>query len=353
MLLELKSAQLFFTLHKSLMAFVNRRFAVLTSQPDLEGFGRVSPDERKKVSDAWLAHPEVLGEYLAANPDRFGPDWLALVAAWKEYRHGRFLFERQLARHAIFLTMDSPTRAYGVVALVDPLEKLCRQPPPVILETTLLPFGDLIVYDALLQAQAISFGASMRADFAATYMAIKKRGEIITSLAPPKAAEMAPAKTPAKTAEKAPAKAAAKAPTKAAAKAPAKKPAARSAATETSPIGRFRITSMTEWDQDFVDAEVEGFFEFSAGGGGSFQFGYVSGDIDHELTSRDGLPAVEFSWTGHDENDEASGRGWAVLSGDELRGQIAIHDGDRSGFVARRLAKAAWRSAQTAAGRRA
>ena len=345
MLLELKSAQLFFTVHKSLMAFVNRRFAVLTSQPDLEGFGRVSPDDRKKVRDAWLAHPEVLGEYLAANPDRFGPAWLALVAAWKEYRHGSFLFERQLARHAIFLTTDSPTRAYGVLALVDPLEKLCRQPPPVMLETTLLPFGNFIVYDGLLQAQGISFGPGMRGNFAATYMALKKRGEIITSLAPPKAAEMAPAKTPAKTEKKAPAKAAAKA--------PAKKPAARSADAETSPIGRFRITSMTEWDQDFVDAEVEGFFEFSAGGSGSFQFGYVSGDIDHELTRRDGLPAVEFSWTGQDENDEASGRGWAVLSGDELRGQIAIHDGDRSGFVARRVAQAAWRSAQTAAGRRA
>jgi hypothetical protein len=43
-------------------------------------------------------------------------------------------------------------------------------------------------------------------------------------------------------------------------------------------VGRWRITSMEMWGQDFVDAEVEGYFEFGPNGQGSFQFGYVSGD---------------------------------------------------------------------------
>ena len=34
---------------------------------------------------------------------------------------------------------------------------------------------------------------------------------------------------------------------------------------------------MDQWGQDFVDAEVEGFFEFGPNNGGSFQFGYVKG----------------------------------------------------------------------------
>src|SRR5205823_2858329 len=45
-----------------------------------------------------------------------------------------------------------------------------------------------------------------------------------------------------------------------------------------SPLeGRWRITWMEMWDQDFVDEEVEGYFDFEPNGRGSFQFGYVSG----------------------------------------------------------------------------
>jgi hypothetical protein len=98
--------------------------------------------------------------------------------------------------------------------------------------------------------------------------------------------------------------------------------------------GRWRITSMEMWDQDFVDAEVEGFIEFGPNGLGSFQFGYVSGEIDYREGAREGKPSVEWSWDGNDEMDPAQGRGWAVIDGGELHGLIAIHQGDESEFVA-------------------
>jgi hypothetical protein len=37
-----------------------------------------------------------------------------------------------------------------------------------------------------------------------------------------------------------------------------------------------------------------------------------------------------------DEMDPCTGRGWAVLEGDELHGMIFFHQGDESGFVAKR-----------------
>jgi hypothetical protein len=63
--------------------------------------------------------------------------------------------------------------------------------------------------------------------------------------------------------------------------------------------GRWRITWMEQWDQDFVDAEVEGYFKFGPRNLGSFQFGYVQGEIDNRLTSRDGKPCLEFTWEGN------------------------------------------------------
>jgi hypothetical protein len=105
---------------------------------------------------------------------------------------------------------------------------------------------------------------------------------------------------------------------------------------ESTFTGRWRIVSMSAWDQDFIDEEEEGFIEFDGRGGGEFHFGYVHGDMDCRLTARDGEPAVEWTWDGNDEMDPAQGRGWAVLKGDELHGMIVFHQGDDSEFVATR-----------------
>jgi hypothetical protein len=106
----------------------------------------------------------------------------------------------------------------------------------------------------------------------------------------------------------------------------------------TNPFGgRWRIVSMEQWDQDLVDEQEEGYFEFNDKGNGDFHFGYVHGQMDCRLTTRDNLPAVEWTWDGNDEMDPAQGRGWAVIKGDELHGMIFFHCGDDSGFVAKKV----------------
>jgi hypothetical protein len=100
-------------------------------------------------------------------------------------------------------------------------------------------------------------------------------------------------------------------------------------------LGLWRITRMDTWDQEFVDAEVEGYVRLDDGGSGEFQFGYVHGWMDYELTERDGRLAAEWSWEGNDETDEANGRGWAMLQDDgTIRGKLSLHQGDKSGFRA-------------------
>jgi hypothetical protein len=92
---------------------------------------------------------------------------------------------------------------------------------------------------------------------------------------------------------------------------------------------------MDQWDQDFVNAEVEGCFKFGPRNIGSFQFGYVSGEIDYRLTARNGIPCLEFFWEGNDEMDLACGRGWATIEGDNISGVIFFHQGGESAFKAR------------------
>jgi hypothetical protein len=100
--------------------------------------------------------------------------------------------------------------------------------------------------------------------------------------------------------------------------------------------GRWRIVSMEQWEQGFVDEEEEGYFEFDDKGRGHFHFGNVQGQMDCRLTTRDGEPAIEFSWDGNAEMDAAQGRGWAVIRDGELHGMIFFHGGDDSDFVAKK-----------------
>lgn len=105
--------------------------------------------------------------------------------------------------------------------------------------------------------------------------------------------------------------------------------------------GSWHIVSMAAWEDEYLNEEVQAFIEFDEKGGGSFQFGYVQGQIDCRTANRDGNPAVGFSWEGGDGADGTplTGRGWAILRGDELNGMIVIHLGDDSEFVAKRVSE--------------
>ena len=107
--------------------------------------------------------------------------------------------------------------------------------------------------------------------------------------------------------------------------------------TKSHPIfGIWNIVSMTTWDEDYFNEEQQAFIEFKDKGRGEFHFGYVHGDMDYRQTERDGEPAVEWTWEGNDEMDAVQGRGWVVLKGKELHGMLFCHQGEESGFVAKR-----------------
>ena len=103
-------------------------------------------------------------------------------------------------------------------------------------------------------------------------------------------------------------------------------------------LGRWHITSMSTWGDDYLDEEGPAFIEFEDREKGAFQFGLVQGVLDYREGLRDGKPAVEFSWEGGDGADGTplTGRGWAKLSDEGLDGMIFIHQGDESEFEAER-----------------
>lgn len=100
-----------------------------------------------------------------------------------------------------------------------------------------------------------------------------------------------------------------------------------------SVLGTWRITAMPDFDAGYRDLGEPAFIRFDDHGSGAFAFGCVTGQI---YGGGNGS-AVEFSWTGNQEMDEAQGEGWAELRPDgSLEGQISLSGGDEWDFLARR-----------------
>lgn len=316
MLLAPADADEFFRLHRTLMWFVNRELHVVPDVLGPEAFGRLSPDERLDVREAFLERLDLIDAFARENPADLTDDELAVVRSWRHLVAGRFFLFRQLKRHMIVLDAGDEGQepvAYGVLAVTETFEELVGPDLPLMVETVLLPYRGRISYDGLLGGFNVLLGPGIRRSLNDAYREAKGRRGIVTSLPP----EEPPLRKPPATEKR---------------RSQPKKAAKRPPANPFR--GRWRIMWMELWDQDFVDEEVEGYFEFGKGGLGEFQFGYVSGDIDYDLTDRGGTPAVEFSWEGRDETEPVSGRGWAVLDDDGIRGKILFHRGDQCGFRA-------------------
>ena len=99
-------------------------------------------------------------------------------------------------------------------------------------------------------------------------------------------------------------------------------------------LGKWRITYMEEWSQDYVDLVTTGYIKFNEDESGQFQFGTVSGFIDYRLQKFGKQHRIEFSWLGSNDSDPGFGRGWAVIEEGKLMGHLYIHMSDDSEFVA-------------------
>lgn len=104
-------------------------------------------------------------------------------------------------------------------------------------------------------------------------------------------------------------------------------------------VGLWHITEMEQWDEDYLNMEVQAYIEIEWHQG-EFQFGLVTGSLDGKLrTSKsNGKQRFTFTWEGCDEMDDVSGSGsLELVSANELEGEIIFHHGDESTFKAVRV----------------
>jgi len=126
-------------------------------------------------------HQELIDGFLQENPANLAPDELAIVSQWKNAVIGSFFIFKYLKQYTVFLDDREPPKAYGVIAVADPIQDLVGQNLPILTQAVLLPFKGKIIYDGLLSSFRVSFGPGVRKRLNETYKRVKVNG-IITSL---------------------------------------------------------------------------------------------------------------------------------------------------------------------------
>lgn len=99
-------------------------------------------------------------------------------------------------------------------------------------------------------------------------------------------------------------------------------------------VGEWRITKMSEWDNDYVNEEVEAYIKIEKSGVGEFHFGFVQCSTSGNFKES----RYDFTFDGSDECDPTNGDGWMKINQDgTAEGEIRFHMGDRSKFWAKRI----------------
>ena len=180
MKLSKQDADLFFQLMWSLQFYVNGKFNINPDVNSVENYTELAQEDKMIVREKLFAHPNLINEYIALNPDGLDKDKLFIIEGWKSFVKGEFHIERYLKNHAIFIGGE---KVYAVVALYEGFEEMIHKSYlPLYTKAVLLPFKGKIIYDGLMQSYNVSFGGGIKRSLKETYMKAKQNDRIITSL---------------------------------------------------------------------------------------------------------------------------------------------------------------------------
>ena len=174
-------AQLFFELMLPLHWYVTQEANLLPAIKSFNAYKNSSMEDKIKVRDYLFAHPELIDQFVQNNPADLEPDNLAIVAGWKNFVYGDFFIERLLKKYSIFI--DDKDNVYAVLSLTDSLsDTIDKRNLPLRINTILLPFKGIIVYDGLLRWYNIYFGSGIKSSLKQIYLIAKDNNAILETL---------------------------------------------------------------------------------------------------------------------------------------------------------------------------
>jgi hypothetical protein len=181
MRLPASAVALFYKLYHAVLLYTNHQLGLTRHVTTLAQLRAMPEEAQYELREAFYAHRQLLEAFVQENPQRFTAEELALVASWHHGVHGQFYVLRHLQRYTVFLDVQDPPKAYGVLALHDDFPVMFPRVPRLI-DTMLLPFHNQITYDGQCRYYNVVFGGGMTRRLHDTCQRAQAQYGIITSL---------------------------------------------------------------------------------------------------------------------------------------------------------------------------
>jgi hypothetical protein len=183
--LSKEDSLLFHKLMDSLLLFVNQKTGIIKNATNMKELHQKEIEKTKLLREKIFSDKyDFIDNFVKENPFNFSTVNLGIIQSWKKYIKGKFFVVKHTPEHSLFFDSQS-NKMYGVKGITDSFEEKFEGYAPVLLEITLIPFRDSIIYDGIFFPYNISFGSGIAKSLKAeTDESIQKFG-IITSLIQP------------------------------------------------------------------------------------------------------------------------------------------------------------------------
>ena len=180
MILSEEQAKLFYDLWIPLLDFVNRKYKLCK-----EFYGMDSPkglplDVVQIISGKLWESTSVIDEYITKNAQNMSEQHISIVSGWKKVVHGKFVVERHLKSGSILISCDDDGRVYKVRGIYSSWREMLETlPMPQIVETSLIPFQDVIIHDGIVMPYGVCLGKNIADQARHMYLNAKEHKRII------------------------------------------------------------------------------------------------------------------------------------------------------------------------------
>jgi hypothetical protein len=172
----------FYRIWWALLNYVNKQLKLINNLQNQIENGDINPQEAAIIRNALWASDSLLQEFIDNNPDKLSDADLELAASWKNRVADRFIIMRHLQKHSLFLNDSDNPIVYGVIGIISPIDDIVPYALPTMVDAVLLPFGNKIIFDSVLNSYPVMFGSGIRKSLNNQVRHAQELHGVITSL---------------------------------------------------------------------------------------------------------------------------------------------------------------------------
>lgn len=182
MVLQPHECEQFYRIWWSLLNYVNNEKQLISDFSTQVANNNINFNDAAVIRNVLWSSDSLLQNFIDKNPDNLSDIDLELTVSWEKRVVEKFIITRHLKKYSLFLhDSDNPT-VYGVIGILSPISEIISFQAPIMVNAVLLPFGDRIIFDSLLNSYNVRFGGGIRKGFNNQIRRAEELKGIITNL---------------------------------------------------------------------------------------------------------------------------------------------------------------------------